>query len=129
MSNPDEEFDLSHAEDKTAKNGASASKSLTKSKATPSRKRKREEENSSTHNNQNKGVKISNTTNFEDNEEAKVDQGKVNQNQQLLQEYNNLKMIYEERVNQQSHLYLRRLAHDKSIQLPHLAKYPLLQYI
>lgn len=129
MSNPDEDFDLSHVEDKTAKKGASASKSLPKSKATQSRKRKREEENSSTHNNQNKRAKTSNTTNFNDNEEEKVDHGKVNQNHQLLQEYNNLKRVYEERVNQQSHLYLRRMAHDKSNELPHLAKYPLLQYI
>lgn len=55
---------------------------------------------------------------------------KIKLNQAFLEEYNKLKTIYEEeRVNQQSHLYLRRIAHDKTKQYPYLSKYPLLQYV
>lgn len=54
----------------------------------------------------------------------------VKQNQALLKEYNKLKTIYEEeRMTQQSHLYIRRIAHDKNKQLAHMFKYPLLQYL
>jgi len=55
----------------------------------------------------------------------------VNKNSQAnLIEYNKMKNIYEEeRMNQQSHLYIRRIAHDKNKQLPYLIKYPLLQYL
>jgi hypothetical protein len=131
MSNPDEDFDLSHAEDKNAKNNGKSSNRLAKSKGAPSKKRKREIENSLIDKSEHKRAKTSSTTNLKDDEEQEVDKSedKNDCGQRLIQEYNHLKRIYEdERVNQQTHLYLRRMAHDKAEQVPFLSKYPLLHY-
>lgn len=132
MSKGDEDFDLSHAEDKNGKNGAKSTKRPGRPKGAPSRKRKRDLESQPEDNTQTKRIKSNNTTNLPEEGDAEFQQNAVvaQRNQQLLQEYNNMRNIFEEeRVNQQSHLYLRRIAHDKSHQFPHLAKYPLLQYL
>ena len=79
-----------------------------------------------------KGFKIHNASNSEQDQRLEAGEKEVRtyQNQQLIQEYNKLKRVYEEeRVNQQSHLYLRRIAHDKAKQMPNFGKYPLLQYL
>ena len=133
MNRGHEDFDLSYSEDKTGKNGFKVARRMSRPKATVAGKRNREPENlfpsdSSTF----KRVKASNTSNLERDQDFPEENkgGVTHQNQQLIKEYNNMKRVYEEeRVNQQSHLYLRRIAHDKTKQNPEMAKYPFLHYL
>lgn len=90
MSKGDEDFDLSHAEDKSGKNRIKGSKKPGRPKGTSSKKRKRSQENIQQDSNHNKRVKTSSIKD-EDNEDPQQSTLNVKRRQELLQEYNNLK--------------------------------------
>lgn len=132
MSKTLEDFDLSYADDKNSNNRSKSLRKSSRPKNASNRKRAREDENLPVDSSQHKRTKNSNTSNLEEvkENESHIFESNPQRNQLLIKEYNNMKRVYEEeRVNQQSHLYLRRIAHDKTEQNPDLAKYPLLQYL
>jgi hypothetical protein len=123
MSKTVEDFDLSYADNKNSKNSSNIFPKNSRSKNVSNRKRTRENEIIPDDGGQHKRVKNSNTSNLEEAKEnyPHVNDSNPKRNQQLIKEYNNMKQIYEEeRVNQQSHLYLRRMSHDKAEQFPEL---------
>lgn len=132
MSKGDEEFDLTHAEDKKGRNTPKGSQKKEEAKGKMTRKRKRETENEPQDSSQAKRFKTSGSDNIKQEQDTgEVPEKELSQHHQnKFIEYNRMKNIYEEeRMNQQMLIYLRRIAHDKTQQLPHLAQYPLLQYL